>query len=127
MQSVTDHDPVDGAFQADRPWRTLWALYQPQRRDLLLGELVYLLKASPVWVLPLVTAIRMPVFVPVFFLLAPIVAVIRWRLNARMQRYNSEFRHLHRGSTTAAVTSRPTAAGSSNCGGPSRRPGHSTL
>ncbi|MCB1130993.1 MAG: ABC transporter ATP-binding protein [Verrucomicrobiae bacterium] len=39
-----------------------------------------------------VTALRMPVFVPVFFLLIPIIAFIRMTLAARMKRYNSEFR-----------------------------------
>ena len=201
------HDPVSAGFQSGKPWRTLWALYRPQRRDLLLGELIYLLKASPVWGLPIitaniidvlakhppdgtktliwnasigailiiqnipsgvlyarftsralrgletslrsalvrrlqllsisyhnrrssgalqtkvlrdvesieqmsrqlidagtfavvsilvaltVTALRMPVFVPVFFLLIPIVIGIRLALSARMKRYNSEFRH----------------------------------
>lgn len=43
-------------FRSGTPWRTLWALCGPHRRDLLLGELAYLCKASPVWVLPVVTA-----------------------------------------------------------------------
>ncbi|MEO5715859.1 MAG: ABC transporter ATP-binding protein [Luteolibacter sp.] len=200
-------DPVSRGFQSSKPWRTLWALYRPQRRDLILGELVYLLKASPVWGLPIitaniidvlvshpadgmhrliwnasigavlilqnigsgvlyarftsralrglettlrsalvrrlqllsigyhsrkssgalqtkvlrdvesieqmsrqlidagtfavvsvvvaltVTAIRMPVFVPVFFLLIPIVIGIRLALSAKMKQFNSEFRH----------------------------------
>jgi len=190
-----------------RPWRTLWSLYHLQRRDLLAGQAVYLLKASPVWVIPIVTAniidavarhpaegmktlwvnacigavmilqnipsgmlygrltsralrgmentvrsrlvrrlqmlsigyhqrrsmgtlqtkvlrdveaieqmsrqlidagcfaivsilvaivvtaIRMPVFVPVFFLLLPIVALIRITLSAKMKLYNNEFRN----------------------------------
>lgn len=44
------------AFDSDRPWWTLWRLFGPQRRALVLGELFYLLKASPVWVIPVVTA-----------------------------------------------------------------------
>ena len=43
-------------FRSGKPWRTLWALYQPQRRDLLLGVFFFLIKASPVWGLPIVTA-----------------------------------------------------------------------
>ncbi|MBB5353458.1 ATP-binding cassette subfamily B protein [Haloferula luteola] len=39
-----------------------------------------------------VTAVRMPEFVPVFFLLIPIVALIRVTMSARMKRYNAEFR-----------------------------------
>ena len=49
-------DSLAGDFESGKPWRTLWALYRPQRRDLLLGELCYLFKASPVWGLPIVTA-----------------------------------------------------------------------
>ncbi len=52
---MTEETGASG-FQSGKPWRTLWALYRPQRRDLLLGELAYLFKASPVWVLPIVTA-----------------------------------------------------------------------
>ncbi|MEO7101078.1 MAG: ABC transporter ATP-binding protein [Luteolibacter sp.] len=201
------HESVSAGFQSGKPWRSLWALYRPQRRNLLLGELIYLFKASPVWGLPIITAniidvlakhpadgmrtlawngcigaaliiqnipsgvlyarftsralrgletslrsalvrrlqmlsigyhsrrssgalqtkvlrdvesieqmsrqlidggtfavvsilvaltvtsIRMPVFVPVFFLLIPIVIAIRLLLSARMKQYNSEFRH----------------------------------
>lgn len=201
------HESISDEFQSGKPWRTLWALYRPQRRDLILGELIYILKASPVWGLPIitaniidvlarhpadgmgklvwnasigaaliiqnipsgmlyarftsralrgletslrsslvrrlqllsigfhrcrsagalqtkvlrdvesieqmsrqlidagtfavvsvlvaltVTAIRMPVFVPVFFLLIPIVVGIRLALSARMKQFNSEFRH----------------------------------
>ncbi|BCU77855.1 ABC transporter ATP-binding protein [Luteolibacter sp. LG18] len=46
----------DSEFNSAKPWRTLWALFRPERRALLLGEFTYLLKASPVWVLPVVTA-----------------------------------------------------------------------
>ncbi|MEO8615020.1 MAG: ABC transporter ATP-binding protein [Luteolibacter sp.] len=201
------YESVSDDFQSGKPWRTLWALYRPQRRDLVLGELIYIVKASPVWGLPIitaniidvlakhpadgmnkliwnasigaalifqnipsgmlyarftsralrgletslrsalvrrlqllsigfhsrkssgalqtkvlrdvesieqmsrqlidagtfavvsvlvaitVTAIRMPVFVPVFFLLIPIVVGIRMALSAKMKQFNSEFRH----------------------------------
>lgn len=193
-------------FQSGKPWRSLWALFRAQRRDLIIGEVFYLLKASPVWVIPIVTAniidavslprengtkvvwlnvaigavmivqniptgmlygrftsrairgmekslrsalarrlqmlsigfhqrrstgslqtkvlrdvesleqmsrqlidagsfavvsvivalvvtsIRMPAFVPVFFLLLPVVAVIRMTLSAKMKQYNTDFR-----------------------------------
>jgi ATP-binding cassette subfamily B protein len=39
-----------------------------------------------------VAALRMPVFVPVFFLMLPIVAFIRVTLTAKMRQYNTEFR-----------------------------------
>ncbi len=43
-------------YDSARPWRTLWRLYRPERRSLLIGELFFLLKASPLWVVPIVTA-----------------------------------------------------------------------
>ena len=49
-------DTVISEFHSGKPWRTLWTLFRPQRRDLVLGELLYILKASPVWVIPIVTA-----------------------------------------------------------------------
>lgn len=49
-------NPESIAYRADRPWRTLLALYWPERRALLVGEVAYLFKASPLWVMPLVTA-----------------------------------------------------------------------
>ena len=49
-------DDLEENYRADRPWRMLLALYGPEWRALLLGELAYLCKASPVWVMPLVTA-----------------------------------------------------------------------
>jgi len=49
-------NPESIAYRADRPWRTLLALYWPERRALLVGEIAYLFKASPLWVMPLVTA-----------------------------------------------------------------------
>jgi ATP-binding cassette subfamily B protein len=49
-------ESIESVYRADRPWRTLWALYRPERRALLIGEIAYLFKASPIWVMPLVTA-----------------------------------------------------------------------
>jgi ATP-binding cassette subfamily B protein len=43
-------------FDAQRPWRTLLELYWPERRAVLLAALSYLFKASPLWILPVVTA-----------------------------------------------------------------------
>jgi ATP-binding cassette subfamily B protein len=43
-------------FDARRPWRTLAKLYWPERRWVALALLSYLFKASPVWILPVVTA-----------------------------------------------------------------------
>jgi ATP-binding cassette subfamily B protein len=48
--------PIGDWYRADKPWRTLVALYKPERRAVLFGELAFLFKASPVWVMPIVTA-----------------------------------------------------------------------
>jgi len=49
-------DPIENQFHADKPWRTLLNLYRPERRWVLAAMISYLFKASPVWVLPVVTA-----------------------------------------------------------------------
>lgn len=49
-------DSVENDFQAKRPWRTLLNLYWPERRWVVLAAISYLFKASPLWVLPVITA-----------------------------------------------------------------------
>jgi ATP-binding cassette subfamily B protein len=49
-------DPVEIQFDGQRPWRTLLNLYWPERRAVLLAMLAYLFKASPLWILPVITA-----------------------------------------------------------------------
>jgi ATP-binding cassette subfamily B protein len=49
-------DPVEIQFDGRRPWRTLVNLYWSERRWVGLALLGYLFKASPVWILPVVTA-----------------------------------------------------------------------
>jgi ATP-binding cassette subfamily B protein len=49
-------DPVEIQFDGRRPWRTLRNLYWPERRWVGLAMLAYLFKASPLWILPVVTA-----------------------------------------------------------------------
>lgn len=49
-------DPIENQFRADKPWRTLLNLYRPERRWVVLAMVTYVFKASPVWVLPVVTA-----------------------------------------------------------------------
>jgi ATP-binding cassette subfamily B protein len=49
-------DSIENKFRADRPWQTLLKLYWPERRWVLLAMISYLFKASPLWVLPVVTA-----------------------------------------------------------------------
>jgi ATP-binding cassette subfamily B protein len=49
-------DSVENDFRADHPWRTLANLYWPERRWVVLAVVSYLFKASPLWVLPVITA-----------------------------------------------------------------------
>jgi len=49
-------DSVEKQFRVDQPWRTLLNLYWPERRWVWLAIVSYLFKASPLWVLPVVTA-----------------------------------------------------------------------
>lgn len=49
-------DPVEIQFDGRRPWRTLLNLYWPERRWVLLAMVSYLFKASPLWILPVITA-----------------------------------------------------------------------
>lgn len=49
-------DPVEIQFDGRRPWRTLLRLYWPERRSVALALVSYLFKASPVWILPVITA-----------------------------------------------------------------------
>jgi ATP-binding cassette subfamily B protein len=49
-------DPVEIQFDGARPWRTLARLYWPERRSVAFALISYLFKASPVWILPVVTA-----------------------------------------------------------------------
>ena len=48
--------PLEVQFDGRRPWRTLLNLYWPERSVVMLAMLSYLFKASPLWVLPVVTA-----------------------------------------------------------------------
>src|SRR5437016_3595850 len=49
-------DPVEIQFDGQRPWRTLARLYWPERRSVAFALVSYLFKASPVWILPVITA-----------------------------------------------------------------------
>jgi len=49
-------DPVEIHYDGKRPWRTLLNLYWPERRWMALALFSYLFKASPVWILPVITA-----------------------------------------------------------------------
>jgi ATP-binding cassette subfamily B protein len=49
-------DSIENDFRGNRPWRTLLNLYWPERRWVVLAMIAYLFKASPLWVLPVITA-----------------------------------------------------------------------
>ena len=49
-------DLLEIQFDGRRPWRTLAQLYWPERRSVALALVSYLFKASPVWILPVITA-----------------------------------------------------------------------
>ncbi|HWC60338.1 MAG TPA: ABC transporter ATP-binding protein, partial [Verrucomicrobiae bacterium] len=49
-------NPVENQFRTGQPWRTLLNLYWPERRSVGFALLSYLFKASPVWILPVITA-----------------------------------------------------------------------
>lgn len=49
-------DSIENNFFATNPWRTLLNLYRPERRWVVLAIIAYLFKASPVWILPVITA-----------------------------------------------------------------------
>jgi ATP-binding cassette subfamily B protein len=49
-------DSVETSFCAGKPWRTLLSLYWPEKRWVFLALFSYLFKASPVWILPVITA-----------------------------------------------------------------------
>ena len=43
-------------YHGDRPWRTLLALYWPERGQFVLSTVFWLIKTSPAWVMPVITA-----------------------------------------------------------------------
>ncbi|MGC3989267.1 MAG: ABC transporter ATP-binding protein [Chthoniobacteraceae bacterium] len=49
-------ESIEVVYQANHPWRTLFALFRPERKSMGLGVLAFLFKASPLWVIPVVTA-----------------------------------------------------------------------
>ncbi len=47
---------LEHTFQGEHPLRTLWFLFDSERGSVLLAVLFFIVKHSPVWVLPLLTA-----------------------------------------------------------------------
>lgn len=51
-----DRPPLDHRFSGEHPLRTLLYLYQGQRRQLVIATICFIIKASPVWLMPAITA-----------------------------------------------------------------------
>jgi ATP-binding cassette, subfamily B, bacterial len=57
MSSVaTEHHPLEHRFSGENPFRTLLFLYRGQRRLLIVATISFVVKHSPVWIMPAVTA-----------------------------------------------------------------------
>jgi ATP-binding cassette, subfamily B, bacterial len=50
------HSPLEHRYRGETPLRTLWYLLSDQRWRLLLAALIFVVKHSPVWLTPLLTA-----------------------------------------------------------------------
>src|SRR3569623_1999424 len=55
-QRQADTHPLEHRFSGENPVRTLLYLYKGQRRQLLLATLCFIIKHSPVWLMPAITA-----------------------------------------------------------------------
>ena len=52
----TEPSLLERRYQGERPLRTLLTLYRPERRRLILAAVFFVIKHSPVWMLPALTA-----------------------------------------------------------------------
>ena len=53
---TSDPNPLEHRYQGEHPLRTLWYLFDAEHGKLALAMLFFLIKHSPVWLLPLLTA-----------------------------------------------------------------------
>ena len=53
---VVNQDVLERRYQGEYPLRTLWFLASKERRKFILASLFFVVKHSPVWILPLLTA-----------------------------------------------------------------------
>jgi len=53
---LTDQIFLEHPYQRETPLRTLWYFFEPERAHLLIAVGVFIIKHSPVWLLPLLTA-----------------------------------------------------------------------
>jgi ATP-binding cassette subfamily B protein len=55
-QRFHDRSPLEHRFRGEHPVQTLWYLYRGERGRLLRGVVYFVIKHSPVWLMPLLTA-----------------------------------------------------------------------
>ncbi len=55
-QTFHPQNPLERQYQGEHPLRTLWYLFETERPRLLLAMVLFVIKHSPVWVMPLLTA-----------------------------------------------------------------------
>ena len=53
---MNNHPLLEHRYQSKTPLRTLWLLFESDRLRLLLAAIVFIIKHSPVWLTPLLTA-----------------------------------------------------------------------
>jgi ATP-binding cassette subfamily B protein len=56
IEASVCEDRLDRRYRSDRPWRTLVGILGPRRRELGFAAVFFVLKHSPVWVLPVLFA-----------------------------------------------------------------------
>ncbi len=54
--SNPSENPLERRYQGEHPLRTLWYLFDAERGKLALAMVIFIIKHSPVWILPLLTA-----------------------------------------------------------------------
>lgn len=62
-ESLAPYDHLDHRYRGENPVRTLGHLFRPDRRRLALASVIFVVKHSPIWLLPLITATVLDVVV----------------------------------------------------------------
>ena len=52
----TSGDPLERKYRGESPVRTLFALFAPEKRNIGISSIFYIMKQSPAWLFPLITA-----------------------------------------------------------------------
>lgn len=56
QMAANNHSPLERSYQGEHPLRTLWFLAANERWKFIFAGLLFIVKHSPVWILPLLTA-----------------------------------------------------------------------